>query len=274
MQNVLELGAVKDFINTCHQSWLKGWNERNGGNMSYRLKPEEVRAIEPFLLPKTEWIPIGLTLTNLAGECFIVTGSGKYFMNVLRYPENNICIIRLDDAGEKYRIEWGLSTGGLPTSELPTHLLNHSIKKEKTNGAYRVILHGHPVNTIALSFLIDLTDKAFTREIWEMMPECSVKIPGGVGVLPWMVCGSTEIAVATGEKIKEYDVVVWAHHGIFCAGLDFDDAFGLMDTVEKAAEIQIRIRSCGGKRHTVTKEQIIALTDSFGLDLNKALLED
>ena len=41
MENVLELKVVKEFIDACHQSWLKGWNERNGGNMSYRLKPEE-----------------------------------------------------------------------------------------------------------------------------------------------------------------------------------------------------------------------------------------
>ena len=75
-----------------------------------------------------------------------------------------------------------------------------------------------------------------------------------------MVCGSADIAVATGEKIKKYDAVVWSHHGIFCCGPDFDTAFGLMDTIEKAAEILIKVMSCGGKRQSITKEQILALS--------------
>ena len=38
-------------------------------------------------------------------------------------------------------------------------------------------------------------------------------------------------------KNQEYNIVVWVHHGMFCSGKDFDEAFGLMDTAEKAAEI-------------------------------------
>ena len=45
--------------------------------------------------------------------------------------------------------------------------------------------------------------------------------PGGVGVVPWMVPGGADIALATSELMKEYDAAVWAHHGLFClrAGL-------------------------------------------------------
>lgn len=34
---------------------------------------------------------------------------------------------------------------------------------------------------------------------------------------------------------------------MFCSGKDFDEAFGLMDTAEKAAEIYVKVRSMGGK---------------------------
>ena len=274
MENVLELKAVRTFIDTCHQSWLKGWNERNGGNMSYRMTSAEAGEVADLLAPKSGWKSIGLSLPNLAGEYFIVTGSGKYYKNILREPENNICILQLDKKGENYRIVWGLESGGVPTSELPTHLLNHSIKKEKTNGAYRVIMHAHPANTVALTFLLELDDKTFTRAIWEMITECPIVFPAGIGVVPWMVCGSADIAVATGEKIQKYDAVVWAHHGIFCAGPDFDTAFGLMDTIEKAAEILIKVLSCGGKRQSITKEQILALSGPFKVDIDEAMFED
>ena len=273
MDSIFELKALSMFIDTCHQSWLKGWNERNGGNMSYRMKPEEAAAIAPFLKTDAAWRPIGLTVENLKNEYFIVTGSGKFYKNVLREPENNICVIRVDEAGERYQIVWGLAEGGVPTSELPTHLLNHSIKKETTNGAYRVIMHAHPANTVALTFLLPLEDKVFTRNIWEMITECPIVFPAGIGVLPWMVCGSSEIAYATGEKIRKYDAVIWSHHGIFCAGPDFDTTFGLMDTIEKSAEILIKVNSCGGKKQFITREQILALAEPYSVDIDAAMLD-
>lgn len=273
MEKVTDLKVVKMFIDTCHQSWLKGWNERNGGNMSYRMKAEETEAIKGFFTYDKPFAPIGLTVENLAGEYFIFTGSGKYFKNVLREPENNICVIEIDEKGENYRIVWGLEEGGVPTSELPTHLLNHSIKKEKTNGAYRVIMHAHPANIIALTFLLPLEDKVFSREIWEMITECPIVFPAGIGVLPWMVCGSSDIAYATGEKIKQFDAVIWSHHGIFCSGPDFDVAFGLMDTIEKAAEILIKVMSCGGKKQFITSEQIMALAEPYHVNIDKNMLD-
>ena len=273
MDNVLDLKVVKLFVDTCHQSWLKGWNERNGGNMSYRMKEEEVAPIRHLFDFSGEWRPIGLTVENLANEFFTVTGSGKYYKNVLREPENNICIVQIDEKGENYKIVWGLCEGGVPTSEFPTHLLNHSIKKEKTNGAYRVIMHAHPANTIALTFLLPLEDKAFTREIWEMITECPIVFPAGIGVVPWMVCGSSDIAYATGEKIKQFDAVIWSHHGIFCCGQDFDVAFGLMDTIEKSAEILIKVMSCGGKKQFITREQILALAEPYNVPIDGNMLD-
>lgn len=269
---ILDTKIIKEYILTCDRSWNKGWNERNGGNMSYRMKPEEVESVKEYLSPKTDFAPIGLTVENLAGEYFIVTGSGKYYMNILREPENNICIVEVDDKGENYRIVWGLNEGGRPTSELPTHLMNHSIKKELTNGEYRVIMHAHPANIIALTFMLPLEDKVFSSEIWSMITECPIVFPAGIGVVPWMVCGSADIAYATAEKIKQFDAVVWSHHGIFCCGPDFDTTFGLMDTIEKAAEILIKVNSCGGKKQFITAEQILALNEPFNVNIDKNML--
>lgn len=37
-------------------------------------------------------------------------------------------MIELDNKGDNYRIVWGLVNGGKPTSELPSHLMNHEVK--------------------------------------------------------------------------------------------------------------------------------------------------
>ena len=200
----LDAEFVQGFIRMADDGWNQGWHERNGGNLSYRVKPEEVENVKENFEAK-EWQPIGTSVPNLAGEYFLVTGSGKYFRNVSIKPEDTICMIELDDKGENYRIVWGLVNGGRPTSELPSHLMNLEVKKLQ-DPDYRVVYHAHTTNIIALTFVLPLEDKVFTRELWEMATECPVVFPDGVGVVPWMVPGGREIAVATSELMKKYDL--------------------------------------------------------------------
>ena len=269
---VLDAEFVKNFIRTANDGWEQGWHERNGGNLSYRIRLEEVEAVKEDFEPK-EWQPIGTTVPKLAKEYFIVTGSGKYFRNVIIKPEDSICIIELDEKGENYRIVWGLVNGGRPTSELPTHLMNHEVKMIATGGKHRVIYHAHPTNIIALTFVLPLEDKVFTRELWEMSTECPVIFPEGVGVVPWMVPGGRDIAVATSELMKKYNLAIWAHHGMFASGEDFDLTFGLMHTAEKSAEILVKMLSMQpNKRQTITPDDFPDLAKDFNVTLPEEFL--
>ena len=54
--NFLDAEFVKGFIRMADDGWQQGWHERNGGNLSYRVKPEEVDTVRSFLWPK-EWQP-------------------------------------------------------------------------------------------------------------------------------------------------------------------------------------------------------------------------
>ena len=270
---ILEAEFVKGFIRMCNDGFLQNWHERNGGNLSYRMKPEEVASVKEGLNFGNPWQPIGAKVKGLSGEFFLVTGSGKYFRNVILKPEANLAIVELDLEGENYRICWGLSEGGRPTSELPSHLMNHEVKKEATNGRHRVIYHAHPANLIALTFVLPLEDKVFTRELWEMATECPVVFPDGVGVVGWMVPGGREIAEATSELIKKYDVAVWAHDGMFASGEDFDLTFGLMHTVEKSAEILVKVLSIRpDKLQTITPENFRDLAGDFKVSLGEEFL--
>lgn len=263
---------VKEFIGVCAEGYRKGWHERNGGNLSYRIKDDEIAAIKQELNTNGPWEDIGTTVPQLAGEYFLVSGSGKHMRNVPICPQENICILRVDDTGSKYQVQWGLTAGGRPTSELPTHLMNHEIKKQLTNGLYRVIYHAHPANLIALTFVLPLNDRTFTHEIWEMATENPVIFPQGIGIVPWMVPGGRDIAVATSKLMYKYDVAVWAHHGLFCAGATFDDTFGLMDTVEKGAEICVKVKSMGGKCQTIPEKGFVDLAKDFKINLNRDFL--
>lgn len=270
---VLDAEFVKGFIRMCDDGFNQNWHERNGGNLSYRIKAEEVEAVKDELNYDKEWQSIGTSVPGLAGEYFLVTGSGKYFRNVILDPASNISIIEVDEKGENFRICWGLVNGGRPTSELPSHLMNHEVKKLATNGKHRVIYHAHPANTIALTFVLPLEDKVFTRELWEMATECPVVFPDGVGVVGWMVPGGRDIAVATSELMKKYDVAIWAHHGMFCSGEDFDLTFGLMHTVEKSAEILVKVLSIQpNKLQTITPQDFRNLAVDFKVTLPEEFL--
>ena len=39
---VLDSDCVKSFIRMANDGWLQGWHERNGGNLSYRMRESEV----------------------------------------------------------------------------------------------------------------------------------------------------------------------------------------------------------------------------------------
>ena len=183
--------VIQNYICMCGDGWEQGWHERNGGNLTYRMRPEEVEQCRPyFKAAPGEWVDMGVQADNLRGEFFISTGSGKYFRNVPLAPQDNICIVEINAAGDAWRIVWGLEKGGCPTSEFPSHFLNHSVRKEATGGACRVIYHAHPANLIAMTYILPLTARDFTRALWKSATECPVVFPGGVGVVPWMVPGA------------------------------------------------------------------------------------
>ncbi len=264
---------VKDFIQLATNGYKQNWHERNGGNLSYRLKKEEIENITQYCNFSSDYRPIETSVPKLAGEYFMVTGSGKFFKNVVLDPEDNICIIQIDDKGENYRILWGLKNGGRPTSELPTHLMNHEIKKVTTDNKHRVIYHCHPTNIIALTFVLPLDYKIFTRELWEMATECPIVFLNGIGIVDWMVPGGKEIAMATSKLMNKFDAVIWAHHGLFCSGEDFDITFGLTHTIEKSAEILVKVLSMGGnKLQTITSKNFRDLAVDFKVSLPEEFL--
>ena len=272
--SILDLEVVKKFALTCDDGFAQGWHEGNGGNLSYRMTAEEVEACKPYFTFDRPWVNLGVQADNLKNEYFMVTGTGKFFQNVKRDPAANICILEINDAGDSWRIVWGLENGARPTSEFPSHFMNHSVRKAATNGAYRVIYHAHTPNLIAMTYIMPLTARDFTRALWQSATECPVVFPGGVGVVPWMVPGGADIAMATSELMKKYDAAVWAHHGLFVSGPDYDITFGLMHTIEKAAQIyMLAITAGGGKiRQTITDDNLRAIAKEFGVELNEEFL--
>ena len=80
---ITDIEVMQHYIRMCGDGWDQGWHERNGGNLTYRMRPEEVEQCRPYFkaIPG-QWVNMGVQADNLRGEFFISTGSGKYFRNV------------------------------------------------------------------------------------------------------------------------------------------------------------------------------------------------
>ena len=44
----MDVKFVSGFVRMCNDGWLQGWHERNGGNLSYRIKPEELEEVREY----------------------------------------------------------------------------------------------------------------------------------------------------------------------------------------------------------------------------------
>ena len=87
MKDIMTAPFVKEMCKTTANMYRLGWDERNGGNISYLLDAREVA--EYLDLKKViRTIPLmgvnaaDFDVSPLIGKIFIVTGTGKYFKNI------------------------------------------------------------------------------------------------------------------------------------------------------------------------------------------------
>ena len=269
-KNVADSPFAEEMREVTSNMYRLGWDERNGGNVSRLLTQEE--ATEYFAGAEVlRKIPLGFTADEIVrGRYFIVTGTGKYFKNVDKDPETNLGVVKISDSGEYAELLWGFKDGGKFTSEFPAHLMSHAarLKKDPEN---KVVIHSHPTYTIAMNTVCDIDELKFTKTLWKTNTEAVVVFPDGVGILPCMVCGTNLIGEATAKKMEEYRIVLWTNHGIYGSGKTMDEAFGLIETVEKTA--QIYMLTLGKVKNEIPDEVIKGLVDLWHLDVKSGILD-
>ncbi len=64
--------------------WLRGWVEGNAGNLSYRLRPEDLSG---GTLQEGPWHELGAHLPDVAGRHLLLTATGSFFRELAHAPE-------------------------------------------------------------------------------------------------------------------------------------------------------------------------------------------
>jgi len=251
----------------------RGWAESNGGNISLRLNPENYTYFNDFQA-KCDWVRLPITMSEIAGERFLVTGTGRFLRNIEVFTEKNIGVIEIDQKGESYQLLWGYEPVGKPTSELPSHLLSHCCIKAKSDNESFAFIHTHPNSIIALTYAVaHLDTKSLSKLLWQSHAECVVVFPQGVEFIPWIMAGSIDLGKATADAISRRNLAVWQFHGICSCGRNLDEAFGRIDVAEKAAEICLRVMAAGGAKQTLSDAQLRAIAANFNCHLDESLFE-
>ena len=243
--------------------WQKGWAERNGGNITINISEwadDGMKALPAISEPKA----IGKTLPHLKGCWFYCKGTGRRMRDLARDPMGNGSIIRILPDCAHYEIV--ADNPVMPTSELPSHLAVHDYLLAK-GSPYRASLHTHPIELVALTHRREwLRKDAATRMLWSMIPETKAFCPRGLGMVPYMLPSSIELAEATIRAIDgDYDVVMWEKHGVFAVDVDVMDAFDQVDVLNKAAQIYMASKNMGFEPEGMSEAQMKELSDVFGL---------
>ena len=243
--------------------WQKGWAERNGGNITVNITAHVDDAMRTMPAIGGPYA-IGKTLPHIKGCWFYCKGTGRRMRDLAREPMQNGAVIRILDDCASYEIVADLPVA--PTSELPSHLAMHDYLLAK-GSPYRASLHTHPIELVALTHSRAWMEKdAATRMLWSMIPETKAFCPRGLGMVPYMLPSSVELAEATIRAIDEdYDVVMWEKHGVFAVDVDIMDAFDQVDVLNKAAQIYIAARNMGFEPEGMSDAQMKQLSEVFGL---------
>jgi rhamnulose-1-phosphate aldolase len=242
--------------------WQKGWAERNGGNITVNITEhvdDEIRNLPAI----SEVKQIGAILPHLKGCYFYCKGTNMRMRDLARFPMENGSVIRILDDCASYVIIADAPVR--PTSELPSHLSVHNYLIGK-GSPYKASLHTHPIELIALTHGKKFLEKdVATNLLWSMIPETKAFCPRGLGIIPYQLPGSVEMAEATIQELADYDVVMWEKHGVFAVDCDIMQAFDQVDVLNKSAQIYISAKNMGFEPEGMSQEQMKEMTVAFNL---------
>ncbi len=263
-RNPLLKNIIKEISDVAGYLWEKGWAERNAGNISVNISNADVNIFDTdFEKPEK----LSRSYPLLGNNFIIITGTGTRMRDVRNKPLENLFFLRISADGEyfsRFNIT-GKTSHIKPSSELPSHLAIQEMlcslgRKEK------VVVHTHPDDLISLTHIREFCDEErINNMLWSMQPETCVFVNDGVGFVPYLLTGSEKIAQATIKALEKHRVILWEKHGCMAIGETPDEAFDLLDIVNKSASIFLTCKKAGYEAEGISKKDLDELRKVFNI---------
>ncbi|MDN3700236.1 rhamnulose-1-phosphate aldolase [Vibrio artabrorum] len=244
--------------------WEREWAERNGGNISVDVTDIYGEVEDAQLSEKRlgKQLPI-----SCAGRIYYVKGTGQRIRE-LRDPSYAGCVLQITDDAHGFKILWGgeASSDFAPTSEFISHI--KILESKRASGStHKCVVHTHPLELIALSHhpILNASSDVFTNACWKMLPEVRAFVPKGIGMIPYCLPSSEELADKTTEALETRDVAIWEKHGATASGDDALQAFDFVDVANKGAKLHLMCLASGFEPQGVSQEDMDTLKTEFNL---------
>jgi rhamnulose-1-phosphate aldolase len=251
------LEEVREFRRLAEVLFIRGWAEASAGNISLRLAgiPATLAKLAPSVVPSGtpslgKIQRVAVDMTDLIGDHFLVTASSSRMRDIADDPDKGLCLIQVLDSQQFWLIDGPEQL----SSEWPTHAGLHSLFKEKRSGE-RAVVHCHPPALIALSHMFN-SEKEMNDRIFRIQYETRLFIPEMLGLIPFAVSGSKNLAKASKEKLKKYRLAIWEKHGVIASGKTLGQALDRIEIVEKAAAIYLQLKGAGVEPEGLSDAQI------------------
>jgi L-fuculose-phosphate aldolase len=157
---------------------------------------------------------------RLGGHSFLVTPAGTN-KGRLRVQD----LLEIDSQGRSAR--------GSATSEWPLHRMIYWRRPD-----IRAVCHAHAPWATAFAAVGRDLDGSLLTETASLVP----RVPLAARALP----GSDALAASILPHIDDNDAVLLGNHGVVTVGSDLGDAFGLMETVERLAQVTLLAEAAAG----------------------------
>ena len=243
--------------------WQRGWAVKNGGNISLNITGEvDIRTSDLNQFPYKQ---LENACPDLSQMVLLMTGAGTRMRDVESNLFKNVCIIRFSDDGTGYYIidDEIFNSHLIPTSELLTHLAIHQLLK-KQGGVQKAVLHTHPDELIALTLIPGYCDELrLNKMLFSVQPESAIANPMDIGLVQYILPGTEQLAEKTVASLQYHPIVLWGKHGCIALGKDIQEAFDLIDVMNKSAQFIFLCRDAGYTPQGLSEQQIEELKKKF-----------
>lgn len=238
-------------------------SEGAAGNISVCLRwPVEPRT----RFPVVEELELPQPVPALAGASLLVTGSGRRLREIIDDPTANLACILVDEGGRTGRLYTSyLRRFERVTSEFNSHLAVHHDQICATGTNFHAVIHAQPIHLTYLSHVRRYQDPTYLNtRLLRWQPETIVNLPEGIGFVPFLVPGSSELMAATIESLRHHRIVIWAKHGVMArSDVSIKRAADRVEYAETAAKYEYLNLSAGDAGEGLSAEEIRSICRTF-----------
>ncbi|MBW4494452.1 MAG: rhamnulose-1-phosphate aldolase [Oscillatoria princeps RMCB-10] len=211
-------------------------------------------------------INLPVTVPALSGGWLLVSGSGRRLRDLARNPDTTLCLLHIQQGGERGEIY--AASDLRPTSEFNSHLAIHNDQVARRSLSHHAVVHAQPLYLTYLSHLDPYSEtNAINRRLLRWQPETILEFPEGIGVLPFLVPGSQELAEATVEPLRRHRAAIWRRHGIVThADAGVRKAGDLVEYAETAAHYEYLNLRAGEPAAGMSDFELRQICDRFGIN--------